>query len=297
MDSRSKRGFKNKPIGLYFTILGLIVMITATLVEPIFRIRVDASGSIFTAVFFFELFALISSAVMLLWVCRFSFLYFLTMGILVFLLKIYGMIMTPEQTLPFGLIVILSWAGLVAMFLYTPIHIPYLNAGMRWWTQPSRFYFLSRGVLFHGSCRYPIISLDISRGGAFIKVDQRALFAVEAAKSEKRLGMFVEKRRDDPLGELLLSPEELDKSWNDIVSFPRKRGDKIRLQIHVLPAARNIFEDGFLRVNAEVAWSTRETSTYRYGLGVKFTDINLSDQKKLGDYIALLEAQGFKKRR
>lgn len=292
------KGYRSKPLGLYLLVFCFLLMFLATMIQPILRARAGAQEDVFSSVFFFQIFALGSAAVAILFVSRFSFFYLLGISTASMLFKISELFQTASALSLFDVFFVLFWLGFIVFFFVMSLHIPYLNPRTRWWKQPARFNFYAHGILFFEGYKFPVVTLDISAGGAFIKIDERALFAVEGVNSEKReefLRQFGERRCEDPIGEVLLSDDELESAWNSLTHYPRKKGDKVKLQLCTLLKARQIYSKKLLETEAEVVWSTRESSVYRYGLGLRYIKLTPADQEKLRDYVRLLEISGYQK--
>ncbi len=291
--SQKVPGYRKKPAWIY--VISTLYFLSPLLILAQFYVKVDHSLPFLRQImvsdfFLMELFGAWSAALAILIVSRISFLYYLTLSFYTIGVKLYNLRFNSLFEYPFDFIVLAFWFLITLLFLFTTLKVPYLNPQARWWTQPKRLTSFALGTIMARGIKFPIVTLNISSTGLFVKLDERAINSV--LQSYKTEGSGEEKRKAQALGKLLLSPEELDTAARNLPAYPAKLGEKTIVQIQTIPAAASLFPKGLLEASAEVVWATKPGSKYRCALGLRFIDQTSADKKKFQAYVHLLNKAG-----
>lgn len=277
--------------------ISALYFLSPLLILAQFYVKVDHSlpflRQIMVSDFFLtELFGAWSAALAILIVSRISFVYYLALSFYTIGVKLYNLRFNSLFEYPFDFVVLAFWFIITLLFLFTTLKVPYLNPQARWWTQAKRLTSFALGAITARDIRFPIVTLNISSTGLFVKLDERAINSVlqsyKAGDSSEG-----EKRKAQALGKLLLSPQELDIAAKNLPAYPAKLGEKITVQIQTIPTAAGLFPKGLLEAPAEVVWATKPNSKYRCALGLRFIDQTPTDKKKFQAYVHLLNKAGY----
>ncbi len=241
--------------------------------------------------FLFEAFGGISCAIAVFIVSRASFVYFVGFGLYILSAKFLELSEAPLFESPQSLALTGSWFALTALFLSNTLRTPYLNPKARWWEQPERLQFVSRGVLIHGEHRFPIVTLNLSSGGVFAKLDERAMPDFGAAPDLKLSGS-PDRRKTEPTGAMLLSPEQVIAARESLAAYPVALGTDVRVRLQVHPDAARHFDCAAFEYAAEVVWSAPSSGPYRFGVGLRFRDRSRQETKTFREYLRWLEEVG-----
>ena len=284
-------GYRKKPVWIYLIAFFYFVLPIITLYQ--FWQHVDhvpelLKPILFSNFFLFDVFASVTAGVAVMIVSRWTFLYFVSLSFYTICVRIHNLRFNALFEYPFDFIVIAFWFGVTILFLFTTLKVPYLNPKTRWWTQPRRFTFFALGAVSYKGVKFPIVTLNFSGGGAFLKLDQRAM---STAKNEG--AGFEEKRKQVALGRLLLTSAEIEEARRHLDAYPERLGEKILVQIQTLEAAKEMFPKEILETAAEIVWIPKAGTRYRYAMGIRFIGQSSSDKKNLKRYMKLLKRSGF----
>ncbi|MFT5206476.1 MAG: hypothetical protein ACI9CF_000214 [Candidatus Omnitrophota bacterium] len=272
-------GYRKKPAWIYVVATFLILIPLLSYIE--LHLRGGGFATIPKELFYQEIFCSASAALAILIVTRFSLLYFLGLSTYFIGFKLIQVYSGGWGT-PFELAVIVFWLTAPLLFVTTSLKIPYLNPAARWWTQEKRFTHMSRGTLNYKGIKYPIVMIDFSAGGAFIKLDERIF--KEVPKDDK------DKRDEKSIGirHPFLDAKERLVAKNSMEDYPSVE-DGIKLKVQTLPGLDIPYKEGYYEVNAEVVWATKATDPIQYGLGLRFKHDSLIEKLKLSRYLYVLQ--------
>ena len=188
---------------------------------------------------------------------------------------------------PADILITLLWLGTSFVLVFSTLRIPYLNPNAKWWTQAPRYAHYRPGVLSVYGHLFPIVTLDISGSGIFLKLDER----VEAEKNQREPLQqgSVERRSRDILRNPFLTEQEIEQSKKNLNTYPQKTGEEVSIRVHMIPEAADIFPHQTLEARAEIVWVTKPASLYRYGLGLKFIDPTSAQHRQLKQYVRLVK--------
>ncbi len=257
----NRKGYRKKPKYIY--ILGILYFIVPFVTLYQFYLNTDHSFKllkeiIFSDFYLSELFFSFTAGIAVLTVTKVGFFYFIALSIYTLGTKIYNLHYNSLFEYPFDLIVLLFWFSATLLFLFTALRIPYLNPKTRWWKQPPRYSHKMPGVLIVRSIRFPVVTLDFSKGGIFLRLDE----------------------------ERIVKDTELEKNLS---YFPRQIGQIIDLEINTIPEGSVLFKEGKFLSRARVVWHAKEDGSPRYGLGLQFIDQSPHERKQLIRYTKLLK--------
>ena len=262
----TRKGYKKKPKYIYF--LGIFYFIVPLITLYQFYQNVDYSFKllreiIFSQFYLSEIFFSFTAGIAILTVRRIGFFYFIALSIYTIAIKIYNLQYNSLFEYPLDFIVILFWFTTTILFVFTAMRIPYLNPKTRWWKQPPRYSHKMPGILMVNTIKLPVIVLNFSTGGVFLKLDEERI------------------KKDISLK-------------NNLSYFPQHMNQIVDLEINVISEARKILEKLKFFSRAKVVWRTKEDSPYKYGLGLQFINQSNETKKQLRRYARLLKSLGFK---
>ncbi len=232
-------------------------------------------------VFAQELFCAVTAATALLWVTKPSLFYliFLTAYFLGF--KLYQF---SNNTLDSSseLVATMFWFAAPAVLLASQARLAYLEPARRWWQRPERHVHPTGAQALAHGVKFPMVVMNMSAGGAFVKLDERIFHEGKPEEDEKR---------SDGAGRFpsVTSAERLIAVRN-MHEFP-KLGETISIAIETQPGLDSPFPNNRFVVLAEVVWVTKVTDPYKHGLGLKFTGLSFAMRLRLNRYLQLLPQQ------
>jgi hypothetical protein len=255
--SQAVQGYRKKPTWIYGIAAVYFLLPVLSLWQ--FFVQLDYSPPLlkeilFSNFFLVELFCSVTAGIAVLIVSRLSFFYLILLSVYTMVFKLYHLRTHAFLEHPVDLIVVLVWFGITSLFLFTALKIPYLNPKTRWWKQDRRFSFMSPGTILFDKTDLPVMVLNLSKGGAFVRLD-------EGLKPDTSL-------------------------------FPKKLGEELSVQIKVLPSAESLFEKGILKSRAKVVWIARPDTDYRHSLGLQFLNQAKPEKKALIKYLELVKKRG-----
>ncbi len=181
------------------------------------------------------------------------------------------------------LMVMILWLWVSAVMLVSTLRIPYLNPRTRWWKQQERYVEILKGILLCQEIKFPIVALNVSEGGIFVKLDERTIHEQTPHDANGPEQPLVNRRRHDGLDNPFLEAGDIPKSAENLSKFPDHVGQKVSLQIAMHPDQVKKIDWELFATPAEVVWLSKPGSPYRFGLGLKFMNQN-SDQKKIWNH-------------
>lgn len=272
MESRSL-GFRQKPalinvLGAAFLALALMTLIGGVLKHDLRY----ASDAILRHDFFCQVTAALALAV----VTRVGYLYFMALSAYFFAFEAAYLLWVGWEG-PFKSSVLAVWLIAFGVMAVTRVRVPYLFPETRWWKRPPRTIHQAGGMIYFKGVKFPIVMMDLSDRGSFVKLDMRLLESEIERPEEDR-------RHRGGFDATLLSPEERILARKSVGDYP-KMGDRVSIVVRTLPGLDNPLEGSFFETHAEVVWTTKITDPMRWGLGLKFIDLKQSERSKLKKYL------------
>lgn len=225
-----------------------------------------------------ELFCAVTAATALLWVSKPSLFYliFLTAYFLGF--KLYQF---SNNTLDSSAEVAATmfWFAAPAVLLASQARLVYLEPERRWWKRPQRYMHATGAQALAHGVKFPLVVMNISCGGAFVKLDER-IFQDETA-------VDVEKRADGAGRFPSITSAERLIAVRNMHEYP-KLGETISIAVETHPGLDSPFGNNRFVTLAEVVWVTKVTDPYQHGLGLKFTGLSPVMRMRLARYLSLL---------
>ena len=145
-----------------------------------------------------------------------------------------------------------------------------------------RHAHILKGILVRDKAVFPIITLNLSTEGAFVKLDERLEILDLPVAEEKR-------KRQDPSSNPFLSEEEAARSRKNLRNYPGHTGEKVTLCLELKTEGGLFFQGGKLETQAVVAWKSSTKGPLRYGLGLKFVDWPPRQKQRLKDYLRYVQ--------
>ncbi len=245
----SVQGYRRKPLAIALIAAVFVVMPAVVLVQCFIR-----SGGSFEVLrqvigsrYFLEEGLLSwSAAAAVFVVSRLSFLCFALLSGYALFTKGSHLVAHPNLETPATLLITGGWFAVVGYFFTSSLKAPYLNPQLRWWTRPLRIALRSSATITVQKATMPVTVLNLSAGGAFVKVDDAL---ADAQGVPQRLG------------------EPVD------VAMELLRGDQ--------PAATALR----VAARAALVWKGKPGSPYRNGFGIKFTALSRDQRRQLRQYL------------
>lgn len=185
-----------------------------------------------------------SAAAAIYFVSRWSFVYFLALSGYVMVTRLTHLISHPQLETPLSVFITGVWLAIAALLAGSSLQLPYLNPKLRWWTRPPRTPLCREVALLYQGASFPAVLFNLSRGGAFVKLDERA-----AARQA--------------------SPQQLGAACD--LTMRLGYGTTFKE-----PAPR-------LTLAAKVVWIAEPGSPYHHGVGLKFTSLSSTQRRQLKD--------------
>ncbi len=240
------------------------------------------------AVFGQELFCAVSAAVALLWVSRPSLFYLIFLSIYFFGFKFYLFLHHGIDT-PLEVTGMMFWFAAPATLVASRARLAYLEPERRWWKRPERYVHSTVAHVLVRGVKFPLVVLNLSVGGAFVKLDERIFQELpEGAEDKRRDGH----RGRGPGRALTMTGAERLLARKEIHAYPRL-GEIVSVAIETLSGLDSPFPKNRFVTTAEVVWVTKVTDPYQYGLGFKFTGLSVPDRLRLRRYLKLLPSEKF----
>lgn len=266
-------GFRQKPalinvLGFAFLALAVMTLLGGVLKQDLRY----ASESIMRQDFFCEATAALALAA----VTRVGYLYFMALSAYFFAFEAAYLLWIGGEG-PFKGAVLAVWAIAFGVMAVTRIRFPYLFPETRWWKRPPRVVHQAGGMMYFKGIKFPIVMMDLSNRGTFVKLDMRLLESEFQKPDEER-------RRHGGFDATTLSPEERILARKSIGLYPQMK-DRVAIVVKTLSGLDNPFDGNFFETEAQVVWTTKITDPMRWGLGLKFMDLNHSNHSKLKSYL------------
>lgn len=229
-----------------------------------------------------DVFCSVSAALCVLIVSRYSLVYLVGLTVYFVGFKAFQLYVGGWET-SFELSVVAFWFAAPLLFLTTTLRVPYFYPEARWWKRLSRFAHKTRGTIYFSDLKFPVVMMDFSKGGAFVKLDRR-LFNAGAEDHREQ--------RDDQVSPLhpFLSSEERIVANRSVEKFPKKN-EIVRIVIKTSPALDSPYMNGLFEAQALVVWSTKAVDPMQHGLGLKFIGLSFGERLKLRKYLKLFESK------
>ncbi len=299
MDAQRIPGYPKKPWWVYALALSYGVIPIMTLVQ--FGLESGFSklylkNLVVHPYFLVEAGCALTAALSVLVVTRFTFGYFVGLGMVSVGLRVFDLASGSALGTAFDVLLLAFWLGVTSFVVATRIRAPYLNPELRWWTQSERVRFVSRGALGFRGLEFPIVTLNLSAGGAFAKLDER-LFPDLYENSRDGRPVVADRRKRDASGDVLLSKDQISLAREQLDAYPTRLGEIVHVRIQTLPDAANATLSPVYECDAEIVWSAPSDSPYRFGLGLRFVGRSRAQRRALREYLKLLEQIGFPTRK
>lgn len=278
-------GFCRKPLTIYL-IAGCYIAIQAAALLLRTReadFQLDIASLMSSSVFWQELFCSVTAAIAIVIVSRYSLIYLIGLSIYFIGFKIYqfyGRGWDPS----IDLAVVGFWFIAPLVFLTTKLRVPYTHPETRWWKRHPRFPHISRGTLYFHGIRFPILMMNLSADGGFVKLDERLFAAKRDMDNEER-------REHYSSAHPFMTPDEMLIARRSVDRFPSYDGDIIRIVVKTLPSLDNPYPNQLFEAGAKVCWVTQETDPVHYGLGLKFIEQSFWDKIRLRKYLHLFQEE------
>ena len=284
------KGYRKKPAWIYLIAAGYAAIPLVVLLQ--FGLEVGFSGALmkqvlFSSYFGVEALAALSGAAAVLLVTRGSFLFFVSLCFATVALKVYDLQRGALLGTWLDLGLTSFWLVAGVGFLTSTLRTPYLNPRVRWWSRDDRLRFISRGVVECEGVSFPIITLNLSVGGAFVKLDERLVSELPDCPQDGA-PTTVEKRKREPEGELTLSEAQLQQACENLHLYAKKLGEQVQVRLQPAPAVGDVPVPQIYETPAEVVWIPALGTQYRFGRGLRFVDRAPGQRRWLKDYLALL---------
>lgn len=278
-----ENGYLQKPI--YANWIGIMFLALPILSFANTMISLDlslpaAKPVVMTWIFIHHLLCSLAAAMSVIIISKPSYLLVIGISSYLFVLKIFQIVFLELKPNALDGMELLFCAAVIAGFLKTQIRIPYLHPEARLWKRQSRLAYAMRGILLSKGVKFPIVILDCSTGGAFVKLDERLFDKGKYLGHDRR-------KRYLPMN-AIMTPDEFLAARKARDLYPKGIGEIISIQIQTFPSLDNPFKGKDIVVEAQVVWSTQVTDPYHFGLGLKFMGMNFQDKLKLKRYIHII---------
>jgi len=298
MKTETIQGYCKKPWWIYGVAAGIATVPVLSLLQ--FGLQAGFSASLFkhfieSRFFLIETLWALSGAVAVTIVSRASFFYFVGLSFCTVAFEIQEL----RQGYLFGTALdgamIAIWLAIGIFSTTRFMRTPYLNPRARWWTQDTRIRFVSRGTLDFRGVHFPIVTLDVSAGGAFVKLDERVLSgSLDGITGGEEVD--ADRRKSDPAGTVMLSSEQIERAKQELANYPNALGARVRVRIHALLDAAHAAAPPVWESEAEVVWISSSQSPHQFGMGLRFEGRSAKQRSWLRQRLRLLEQLGFEAR-
>lgn len=231
-------------------------------------------------VFARELFCAVTAATALLCVTKPSLFYLIFLSVYFVGFKIFqfstGVLESPTQ-----IVATMFWFAAPTALLASQARLAYTEPARRWWKRPERHTHTTGAQALCRGIKFPLVVINFSRSGAFVKLDERIFQQQVDQEHEKR---------DDGAGRFpSVSSAERLIALRNMREYPGI-GDEINIAIETLPGLDSPFKANRFAARARVVWVTKATDPYQYGLGLQFMRVSFMNQLRLRRYFKLIPA-------
>ena len=249
MSGPSLKGYKKKPLpivlvaGAFLCIPGAVLLQAAVLSGGSWPVVLAVAGSRY---FLLEWWLSWSAAAAVYIVSRWSFAYFVALSGYALVTKAIRLGAQPELETPLSLLITGFWLGAVIAFLGSSLKVPYLNPKLQWWKRPPRVRICRNAtVTAHGVAR-PVTVWNLSQGGAFVKLDERAA-----------------------------APDEA----------PHRLGETVDFAMELVHVDEGSKPPTPFSARAQLVWMTKAESPYRDGIGMRFLSLSTLQRRQLQELL------------
>lgn len=229
-------------------------------------------------VFTQELFCAVTAAIALLWVTKPSLFYLVFLSAYFLGFKVYQFSNSSLDT-PLEVAGMMFWFAAPATLLASQARLAYLEPQRRWWKRPERYVHPTGAQVLSRGAKFPLVVMNVSACGAFVKLDERIFHEVVEGQDEKR--------RDGAGRFPSVTSAERLIALRNMHEYP-KLGEVVSIAIETQAGMDSPFPKNRFVTLAEVVWVTKVTDPYQYGLGLKFTGMSFRDRSRLRRYLKLL---------
>ncbi|MSR78509.1 MAG: PilZ domain-containing protein [Candidatus Omnitrophica bacterium] len=280
-------GYRQKPFAIYlFSAIYFLLPFLNFL-----QLGADLEGSgthlreiLFSPAFLWESFLAFTAAWAIFSVTQVGFFYFIGLSLYIVVMKFYHMQTRSLFEYPMDALAALLWLGTSLGLVLSTLRIPYLNPSVKWWTQSVRYAHFRPGVLSVTGIFFPIVTLDISESGLFLKLDERTDFGNILFNP---ISDGMEERRSRSISNPFWVSDRIRPAAE---TYPQKTGEEVTVKIHMIPEAADIFPNQIFETRAVIVWASKPSSPYRYGLGLQFSRSSAAQKKQLKAYARLIKS-------
>lgn len=179
-------------------------------------------------------------------VSRWSFAYFVGLSGYVLFTRTAHLISHPILETPASLLITAVWLSTATYFFASSLRAPYLNPKLRWWTRPPRIAHRCDARITLRGVAIPATVLNLSRGGAFLRVEEPVL---------------------------------------DATVLPQRLGERLEFAVNLASGDQPDPTTLRLATTAELVWRGKPDSPYRNGFGIRFTSLPREQQRQLRRYL------------
>ena len=179
-------------------------------------------------------------------VSRWSFVYLLCLSVYALSTKLLHLVTHSHVETPVSLLITGFWLSVVIIIMGSSLKAPYLNPQLRWWTRPARVALCREATLLYHGMEIPATVLNLSRGGAFIRLEERVA---------QRHG----------------SPQQL--------------GEQVAVRMVLTPSGQPTQPSVVFESDARLVWKAKPESPYRYGMGIQFIHLRHEHARSLTQYL------------
>jgi hypothetical protein len=277
------QGFLKKPqsiqtVGFFFILLPLLMILQQGFSSG-FSLT-TLSEYIVSDSFLHDSFCSVIAVGALLAFNRLGWLVFVSIGLYFIFVKFAYFHWNPNHLIhPLDIAVIFYWFSAIALVTVTHFRLPYLRPEVRWWVRGHRIPHTVPGAVLYKGMKFPVISMDFSKGGVFVKLDER-LFQPNSTSGDRRASQKLHSR--------LLTPDELIVASKHADAYPTRKNETIRVQLATFPSMDNPFENNIFEAEATIVWTTKETDPMHYGLGLRFKNMPFPMKHNIKKYLKLV---------
>ena len=272
-------GYCRKPIWIYLAAMGYLMIPILTLIGMMGdgNLWAQLKPLVTTRLFLQVFFCSVTAALAVLIVTRYSLMLLLVLSAYFIGFKVIQFFMSGWGT-SLDFIVVSFWLAAPVLFLTTSLRLAYTKPETRWWKRSPRYPHLTRGTLYSKGVKFPVVMINFSVGGAFVKLDER-LFDTQKGIDSK------ERREHRAAAHPSMTPEEMIIARKTVDRYPTAQEDRVRIVVKTMPSLGNPYPDHLFESEALVVWTTKVTDPLQHGLGLKFMNQTLMEKIKIRRYL------------
>lgn len=276
-------GYRRKPKWMYI-VPCVYLLFPLTIVIQLFRANpmVSSMQTFLTQpTLMLDIFCSVSAALCILIVSRYSLIYLVGLTVYFVGFKLFQLYVGGWST-SFELSIVAFWFAAPLLFLTTTLRLPYFYPEARWWKRPPRVSHNTRGTLYFNGVKFPVIMMDFSYGGAFVKLDKR-LYNENSGDGDQR-------RERTEVHHPFMTAEEKIIAHKSLNKYPCTN-ESVHLVMKTAPGLDSPYKGELFEAEANVVWSTKAVDPMQHGLGLKFTGMSFKEKLKLKRYLKLFQSK------